>query len=526
MKQYFGKSRMIQRGEALVAVPLALLCGYLFISLDAFDHFARFVLSHEDWQLDEVISVLFLAALGSVILLFRRSHEMKLEIGRREEAERRAHELARHDPLTGLPNRRRFNEELNAALEEVAAKGRECAVFLIDLDQFKSVNDVHGHAVGDALLVEVAARIRGACDAETTLARLGGDEFACVLTYPAGEDVPIRAAGLIVRALQAPFQVNGIRLDANATIGVSRCPVDATKATELLRAADIAMYEGKRAGRGVYRVFHAEMDARLRERALLETDLRAALESGEIKAYFQPIIALGDEHIIGFEALARWEHPTRGLIGPDTFIPIAEDLGIIDKLSYRILRESCIAARDWPPYASLSINISPLQLKDSWLSARLLAILAETGFQPGRLIVEVTENAIIDDMALAAEVFTSLQNAGVRIALDDFGKGYSSLYHLRQLRFDHLKIDSSFVLSMDSAESEKIVRAIAGLGKSLGMPVTAEGVETASSARMLRGFGCEQAQGYLFGAAIDAAGTRALLASLKPQPVLALAKSA
>lgn len=273
------------------------------------------------------------------------------------------------------------------------------------------------------------------------------------------------------------------------------------------------MYEGKGSGKGVYRFFHAEMDARLRERAALESDLREAIELGQIRPFFQPIIALEGNRIAGFEALARWDHPTRGMIMPDVFIPVTEDLGIIDLLTYSILRESCLAARDWPAHTSLSVNISPMQLKDPWLSSRILAVLAETHFSPGRLIVEVTEKAIIDDMSSAAEVFTSLQNAGIRTALDDFGMGYSSLYLLRQLRFDHLKIDSAFVLSMESAECEKIVRAITGLGKSLGMTVTAEGVETSISMDALRDCGCEQAQGYLLGAPIDAAETALLFAA-------------
>ncbi|MBC9032250.1 EAL domain-containing protein [Sphingomonas sp. JC676] len=232
---------------------------------------------------------------------------------------------------------------------------------------------------------------------------------------------------------------------------------------------------------------------------MLETELRDAIARGDVTPYFQPVISLADQRIVGFEALARWHHPTRGTIPPDEFIPIAEDLGLIDALTHRILRQGCIAARDWHGDTSLSINISPVQLKDTWLAARLLAILQETGFPPQRLIVEVTENAIIEDIEQVAVVFASLQNVGIRIALDDFGKGYSSLSHLRQLKFDHLKIDSSFVRSMDTAESCKIVSAVAGLGKALGMPVTAEGVESEEVADALRALGCEQAQGFLFG---------------------------
>jgi len=511
--KYLARIKFLHRNEAIAAgVICAGLIG-VFMTFDIFDRFAVFVEQHEAWQLDELLGALFVAGLGSLILLYRRAREMRGEIDRREVAETRANDLARHDPLTGLPNRRRFSEELAAVLSGMANNGTECAAFLIDLDQFKVVNDTHGHGVGDALLVKVADRLRSACDRDILIARLGGDEFAGIIKYPAGGDAPTRVASQIVKAFREPFEVGGVQLTTTVTMGVARCPMDATIPSELLRYADIAMYEGKRAGRGVYRIFHAEMDERLREHAALEGELKHAIESGQIKPYFQPVISLGDEHISGFEALARWEHPARGLILPDQFISIAEELGVIDQLTYRILRESCEASRYWPPHTTLSINISPLQLKDPWLSARLLAVLAETGFPPGRLIVEVTENAIIDDVEKAAEVFASLQNCGVRIALDDFGKGYSSLYHLRHLRFNHLKIDSSFVLSMDSPESEKIVRAITALGQSLGLPVTAEGVETAHSAKVLRGFGCEQAQGFLFGAAAPAAETAKLFSA-------------
>jgi EAL domain-containing protein (putative c-di-GMP-specific phosphodiesterase class I) len=268
--------------------------------------------------------------------------------------------------------------------------------------------------------------------------------------------------------------------------------------------------EGTCSGRGDY-LFHAEMDARLRARDMLETDLRQAVRSGAIIPHFQPVIDLGEGRIIGFEALARWAHPAQGMVQPDTFIPIAEDLGVIDEITNAMMRASCVAARDWPAELWVSVNISPTQLRDPWLASRLLAILTETGLAPRRLIIEVTENGIIDDVACARQIFSSLQNAGVRIALDDFGKGYSSLYHLRQLPFDHLKIDGSFVQSMDSVESFEIVTAVAGLGKSLGMAVTAEGVETSAEAEALRGIGCDLAQGFLFGKPLSAVATLALL---------------
>ena len=502
---------MIKRAELALILLVTAAVAAICIRYDAFEAFGTYVAQHDAWQLDEFFIVAMAGGFASFILLMRRARDLSLEMRRREASELAATSLARHDPLTGLPNRRVLGEELEAAIRSVEERVSECAVFLVDLDHFKPVNDVHGHVAGDAVLMEVAARITAIVGDAGTVARMGGDEFACVVFCEAGSATPTRMARQIIRALQKPILLESARVQLSATIGIARAPYDGVTASELLHGADLAMYKGKREGRGVYRFFDEEMDTQLRARAALEADLRLAVGAGEITPHFQPVIDLADDTILGFEALARWTHPTRGLIPPDTFIPVGEDLGIIDEITYAMLRASCAAAAFWPAHLWLSVNISPIQLKDPWLAARLLAILTDTGFAPGRLIVEVTENAVIDDMLKAREIFASLQRAGVRIALDDFGKGYSSLYHLRQLRFDHLKIDGSFIHTMDSAESAKIVSAVAGLGKSLGMPVTAEGVETGAEADALRALGCEHAQGFLFGVPLDAEGTISLL---------------
>jgi diguanylate cyclase (GGDEF)-like protein len=498
VKTYLGRGKLIKPLELAVCIATAVALGVVFDRIDAFERLAEFMAQHDSWQLDEIFFVLFFGGIGALILAIRRASDLAREMGKREAAEARALSLARHDSLTGLANRRVLHEELPALLEAARKVTTQCAVFMIDLDHFKPINDVYGHDTGDAVLVEVASRLQRAAGTGL-VARVGGDEFVLAVLHEPGTDAPTRIAVQVIRALTAPYDVGGRMLQVGASVGIARAPVDATLGDDLLRVADVAMYDAKHAGKGTYRFFHADMDERLRERAMLEADLREAIATGDITPYFQPVISLADERIIGFEALARWHHPTRGTISPDQFIPLAEDLGLIDALSHRILRQGCMAARDWHSDITLSINISPVQLKDSWLAARLLAILQETGFAPQRLIVEVTENAIINDIEQAAMIFASLQNVGIRIALDDFGKGYSSLSHLRQLKFNHLKIDSSFVRTMDTAESRKIVSAVAGLGKALGMPVTAEGVETAEVADALRALGCENAQGFLFG---------------------------
>lgn len=499
MHGYVGRSKLITPVELAVFVVAVVTLAMVFDWSNAFEQFTAFLARHEDWQLDEYFFVLFFSGIGALILATRRAGDLAREMRQRTAAEARANALARHDPLTGLANRRLLHDELPALLEEARRSTRQCALFMIDLDHFKPINDVFGHDAGDAVLVDVAARLQRVAGGTGVVARVGGDEFVLAMLHDPGTDAPGRTAIGIIRALSAPYDFDGRKLELGATVGIARAPVDATLGDDLLRVADVAMYDAKRARRGTYRFFHADMDERLRARAQLEAGLREAIAVGDVTPYFQPVISLADQRIIGFEALARWHHTTRGTIAPEEFIPIAEDLGLIDALSHRILREGCIAARDWQADTTLSINISPLQLKDSWLAPRLLAILQETGFPPQRLIVEITENAIIDDIDHVATVFASLQNIGIRVALDDFGKGYSSLSHLRQLKFDHLKIDGSFVRSMDTEESRKIVSAVAGLGKALGMPVTAEGVESIEVADALRALGCEQAQGFLFG---------------------------
>ncbi len=505
------RAPMIKKFEFWLVITVSVLLAEICIYFETFEHLATFVKNHESWELDELIVFFLIGGVASMILLVLRATELRAEVKRRQDAEEEATRLARHDTLTGLPNRRVLTEELEAALDGVRASGGECAVFLIDLDHFKPVNDVYGHAAGDALLIEVATRIKSIVGKLGVVARLGGDEFACIIPYAAGSDAPNRLAAQIVRSMNQAFYIEGARVQIGSTVGIACAPRDAVTASSLLHCADLAMYEGKRAGRGAYRFFHAEMDERLRQRTALENDLRKAVADNVIVPHFQPVMELSDGQITGFEALARWPHPTRGMIPPEVFIPIAEDLGLVDRISSTILRSACAIARDWPKTMTLSVNISPVQLKDPWLATQILAILTETGFEPGRLIVEVTENAIIEDVDKAREVFRSLQNVGVRIALDDFGKGYSSLYHLRQLNFDHLKIDGSFVHAMSSPESAKIVTAVTGLGKSLGMPVTAEGVETQKEADALRALGCEMAQGFLFGRPLDASETAALL---------------
>jgi diguanylate cyclase (GGDEF)-like protein len=429
-------------------------------------------------------------------------------------AQEQAQALARHDALTGLPNRRVFTAELEAATARAQNGSSICSVLMIDLDRFKPVNDLQGHAVGDLVLCEVARRLQDAVRKNDVVARLGGDEFAIVTksepkAYPEGV---IRLANRVLAAIREPILVADGRLGIDGSIGIASAPGDGVDSESLLRAADIAMYRAKRDGRGTFRFFEHSMDAELRAQAALEVDLRRAIAEGDIRPYYQPLVNIADTRIYGFEILARWQHAERGAVRPDVFIPLAEQFGLISDLTWSILRQACRDAKRWPEDIRLSLNISPLQLKDPALPTQMLTILNQEGFSPARLEVEITESALVGDIDTAKLILSALQAIGIKVSLDDFGTGYSSLHHLRELKFDKVKIDQSFVCSMqDNSESEKIVDAILGLATSLGMPTVAEGIENPTVLHHLADMGCKYGQGYYFGKAMTAENAAKLL---------------
>ncbi len=425
---------------------------------------------------------------------------------RRSEALVRYH--AEHDALTGLPNRRVLAERM----KEGAGGGRAGTayiVLLVDLDRFKPVNDIYGHTAGDAVLCEIAARLKNVLGPQDTVARLGGDEFGII--GMAGSDPEQQVdqasalAGEIMSAIQRPVDLGDHTVDVGASIGIALCPADGIDPGTLLRCADIAMYQAKRDGRGKWRFFEGGMDAQIRRQAQLESDLRRAVVEESIRPYYQPLVSLADGGLVGFEILARWHHPERGFVAPDEFIPVAERLGLISAITFSLLRRACRDALTWPPELTLSLNLSATQIGDHLLPMKILAILSEAGFPPNRLEIEITESALITEIAAAKSMLTSFQSIGIKISLDDFGTGYSSMNHLRELKFDKIKIDKSFILSMGTdPESAKIVSAILGLTRSLGLPTTAEGIEDAGAmARMVEG-GCEFGQGFYFSGAVPA----------------------
>jgi diguanylate cyclase (GGDEF)-like protein len=427
---------------------------------------------------------------------------LSAEINERQAAEARAHSLARHDPLTGLANRRHFLEELDRRLALIGDDQTAFALMFVDLDRFKPINDVHGHAIGDQLLQTIGARLSGCIRNDSFAARLGGDEFAVLLEGPGDRAAVGAAAQRILHELSAPILINGLKLTVGASIGIALCPQDGGAAADLLQRGDAAMLRAKE-DRGTFKFFDSSIDEALKSKAAIETELRAAIPSGEIVPYFQPVVNLATGALTAFEVLARWPHRQRGMIPPTTFIPVAEDAGLVDAMFWTLLAQACRKALEAPGDFSLAVNISPSQVRDQWFPEKVLRTLRETGFPTQRLEIEVTESAMIGDVARAKLSLLSLKNQGVRIALDDFGTGYSSLFLLRELPIDKLKIDRSFVSHLTTdRECRTIVGALVGLGRALGLQVTAEGVETQETLDALTNMGCEFAQGYLFSAPV------------------------
>jgi diguanylate cyclase (GGDEF)-like protein len=492
-------------------LALAGLCVLLFFAgsrLGLFAEFAALDRAHQAWRLADWFSIWVLLSAAGFIYGFRRTHDLKRELHGRREAEEKIRTMALHDPLTGLANRRKLHDALAEALRARKRPGAFTALLMVDLDRFKPVNDLHGHGVGDRLLKEVADRLREVIREGDLVARTGGDEFAVLLADVDAVEEASRPARRIIEALRDPVGIDELRCQIGATIGIATCGAVPVEPADLLRQADVALYRAKREGRGQFRFFEEEMDSQIRARAKLEQELRTALVTGQIAPYYQPLVDLKTGAVMGYEVLSRWTHPTDGMIMPEVFIPIAEDTGLIGELTTRTLVQACLDARAWPPEATMAVNISPVQLRDRRLPQRLLAIIQQTGFPAHRLEIEITENALVEDFPQAKEILTALKAAGVRIALDDFGTGYSSLNHLRELPFDKLKIDRSFILSMATCEdSRKIVDAIVGLGHSLGLVTVAEGVEDVDSADRLALLGCQLGQGFWFGRPMPAAET-------------------
>ena len=424
--------------------------------------------------------------------------------------------MARHDALTGLPNRVLFQEHLGQELARGGRRGEDLALLCIDLDLFKEVNDTLGHPIGDKLLKLVAERLRECARETDVVARLGGDEFAVVAVAAEQPRGAIVLAQRIIAALSSPFDLDGHQVVIGASIGIALAPGDSEQGEGLLKAADLALYRAKADGRGLYRLFEPEMDAKMQARRTLELDLRKALITNEFELFYQPVVNLALNEVCAFEALLRWNHPTRGMISPAEFISLAEETGTIVPLGEWVLRQACAEAVGWPDDLKVAVNISPAQFKSRGLALAVTSALAASGLRPSRLELEITESVLLQDSESVMETLHALKDLGVQISMDDFGTGYSSLSYLRSFPFDKIKIDQSFVRDMSGDnDSVAIVRAVAGLGRNLGMSTTAEGVETDQQLEHLRDEGCSEVQGYLFSRPLPASELLPLLDQLR-----------
>lgn len=475
----------------------------------------QFGMDYSEWEVDNLIFVVFVMSIGFAVFSFRRVKELAVEMKARRRAELEAEKLSRHDPLTGLPNRRFFVEMLSEVLLTTTTDSRS-AVLMLDLNGFKSINDAYGHAAGDQALIEFAQRISAIMRAGAVLIRVGGDEFAVIVPNIVSLDGPTALARRMVAAVAEPFLIGQISTSVGVGIGIAIAPSDGMDPELLVQRADRALYRAKAEGRSCIRFFEPEMDAHVARRIAIENELRAAVAAKLIVPYYQPVVTLKGKRVVGFEALARWKSDKFGWIAPDLFITVAEEIGIISELGDQLLRQACLDACAWPPDLTLAFNISGIQLRDPAIGLRILAILAETGFSPRRLELEITETALVDNLKVAQNVTNQLRRAGVRIALDDFGTGYATLSQLLSLKLDRIKIDRSFVdrLGKDK-ESTTIVRAVLGLASGFELETTAEGIENDEQLASLRADGCLEGQGYLFSKAVPANEVRGLLEDQK-----------
>jgi diguanylate cyclase (GGDEF)-like protein/PAS domain S-box-containing protein len=420
------------------------------------------------------------------------------DVTQRKRDEARITYMAHHDTMTDLPNRAAFHECLNAMIDMARASNESFAVLCADVDRFRSINDAFGAGAGDELLRQLSSRLEDACQG-AFLARLGGDEFAVISPTGTQPAIAEALAGRLRAAATANYEIDGQSIAASLTFGATIFPTDAQDATGLLANADVALSRAKSEERGTVRFFSIDMDKQLREKRALQHDLRQALANDELQIYYQPQADM-EGAIIGFEALVRWRHPRHGMVPPSTFIPLAEESGLIMTLGEWVLREACKEAAGWPKPLRIAVNLSPMQFQHGELANLIHQTLLETGLSPSRLEIEITEGVLIGDFSRAMAILRRIKNMGVRIAMDDFGTGYSSLSYLQSFPFDKIKIDQVFIANlMTSPQSEAIVRAVIGLGHGLKLPVIAEGVETQAQRDFLAGAGCNAMQGYLIG---------------------------
>lgn len=474
--------------------------GLFALEYDLLMHFQERPFGQDLLEIEEILllSTVIVGSLLAFGALRLRAH--RREINRRRAAERYALDLAFHDPLTGLPNRRSFMEQIEAARATPPRGTHLHAVMLMDLNSFKAVNDTYGHPAGDELLIEIAKALKSAVGTGIFVARLGGDEFALIARDVETAEAAAGIGHRAIAALSAPFKTKSGEHRVGAGIGIALIPQDGNDHAELVRKADLALYRAKDEGSSSLTFFESQMDAKMREWAFVESELRGALGTDTIAPRYRPNIDLESGLVTAFEIEPSWDHPGLGCIPLQRFIPVAEDSGLIREITDHILRSACLDAAAWPNEIGLSMRLSGTVIRDPGLALRILGILAETHFQPSRLEISISESALVRNIEESKQVLMPLRNSGVKLALADFGTSYSSIWHLRDLKFDKLKIDRSFIDDMDrNPTSAVIVNTILGMGKGLGIAISAEGIDQSNQRERLFQQGLSEGQGSLFG---------------------------
>ena len=508
LRSFWLKHRVSIIDLGILAAILGVL-AYVAFAVDIFANESGVPEKTLTFELDEIMLLGGLLMLGLLVFAIRRYVAARRETARRIKAEQKARELAYQDPLTGLANRRQFNEALDVALRSPAGSEAVHALLLLDLNSFKQVNDVYGHGVGDELLIIVAQRLLTAVRDNDLVARFGGDEFAVLSQSLMGPEAAATIAQRIIAALDTPIVIGSVRHNIGVGIGITLLGDE--DAAEAQRKADLALYRAKAERRSAFRFFAEEMDTLIRDRDALERSLRAAVERGEITTLYQPTVDLATGRVVGFEASPAWIDAAGREVPSARFLPIAEETGLVHALAEQTLRHACAAASAWPANVRLAIDLYPGQFTDPGLAGRMLDVLSELRVAPGRLDVEISESALVQNAPGLRAILSALHEAGVRLTLDHFGTGYSTLYHLREFKLDRIKIDRSFVESGD-AEGRKVLSALAGLGHGLGMAVAADGIDGLGGSDIALS-GIQQGQGDAFGRALSAAEALAAVSS-------------
>ncbi|MEN7536230.1 putative bifunctional diguanylate cyclase/phosphodiesterase [Aurantiacibacter flavus] len=516
----WAESRSGKADHDLVALGIATAAIILFVGTGGtvMPQIVNSWMTHS-YSSDILLSNAVLLNIALLIFGWRRYTDLHQEVHERRVAEQRAQALAERDPLTGCLNRRAGLPAIDRMLTRATESENEVAVMVLDLDNFKQINDLNGHKLGDRVLQAVAELLTSILPAGSIAIRMGGDEFACAISYAHHARARIEnIADRLIEHIRMPIAHEGFEVEISTSLGIATTDEEDLEDAEmtaevLIHRADIAMYQAKKRGRNGYFWFEPAMETELRFRNELEGAIRRGIALDEFVPYYEQQIDLRTGELVGFEMLARWNSPEYGLVNPDVFIPVAEENELISELSESLIRKALNDAKDWDPRLTLSVNISPVQMRNPLFAQQLLHLLVETGFPPSRFEIEITETSLHENLASVRTITTSLKNQGIKISLDDFGTGYASLAQLRNLPFDRLKIDRSFVAELTNDEKgAELVEAIVSLGQGLNLPITAEGIETAEALEALKSLGQFKGQGYLYGRPEDASTTKERLA--------------